>query len=264
MKKRIVNFIDRVIGLERFLRLIAESKTHNGPTIPREIWRESNSIYGMQQQQGAEKTVQYIEEHMPYAIIFKSMYYSQTIYWELLNFALKKASIPGSIVELGVFKGNSINKLADHFDNKTIHGFDIFETDEVFENTIYLKRPPGLIPNVRKNVVLHRGWFKDTLPEYIKTNKEDISFLHMDDHGIYESSKTAFEVLGPRINPGTIILFNTYFDFPLWWMHTHKAFKEFVKNNNISYEYLAYKGGRSVPGGSDNGSVCIRISSVGN
>ena len=40
--------------------------------------------------------------------------------------------------------------------------------------------------------------------------------------------------------PGTVILFDEYFNFPNWERHEFKAFQEFVENYGIKYTYLAF------------------------
>jgi hypothetical protein len=40
--------------------------------------------------------------------------------------------------------------------------------------------------------------------------------------------------------PGTVIAFDEYFNHPNWQQHEFKAFQEYVEENNVSYEYLAY------------------------
>jgi hypothetical protein len=60
-------------------------------------------------------------------------------------------------------------------------------------------------------------------------------------------------VLGLRIKEGTIMLFDDYFNFPPWRRSGFKAFADFVEQKNVSYEYIAYKGGREA--GTVNGAV---------
>jgi hypothetical protein len=40
--------------------------------------------------------------------------------------------------------------------------------------------------------------------------------------------------------PGTIILFDEYFNYPNWEQHEYKALQEFVKARGIAYRYLAF------------------------
>ena len=40
--------------------------------------------------------------------------------------------------------------------------------------------------------------------------------------------------------PGTVILFDEYFNYPNWEAHEYKAFQEFVAAKAIAYRYLAF------------------------
>lgn len=225
--------------------------------IAEEINRKNLSLYGLLQRQAVEKTFEYVNAHLSEALIF----FEIEKFWQ---FSLKNISISGSILELGIYKGTKSTKyIADYLKNKTIHGFDSFEGLSEDWAGMYLEKGAfdlkGQLPEVPRNVVLHKGWFKDTLPEFLKENIESIAFLHMD-CDIYSSHKTGLELLAPRIKPGTIIVLDDYFDFPNWWKHGFKAFAEFVKENGVEYEYLAYKGARER--GTENGSVCVKIISI--
>jgi len=46
--------------------------------------------------------------------------------------------------------------------------------------------------------------------------------------------------LADRIVPGTIILFDEYFNYPNWERHEFKAFQEFVTDRAASYPYLGF------------------------
>jgi hypothetical protein len=40
--------------------------------------------------------------------------------------------------------------------------------------------------------------------------------------------------------PGTVILFDEYFNFPNWEQHEYKAFQEFVASHGVTYTYLGF------------------------
>jgi len=108
----------------------------------------------------------------------------------------------------------------------------------------------GKLPKVPKNVSLHKGWFKDTIPKYLNGNSgANISFIHIDSD-IYSSTKTILDLLGKKIVKDTIIVFDEYMNYRSWREHEFKAFKEFITENDIEYEYLAFNG---------RGKVCVRI-----
>jgi hypothetical protein len=77
-------------------------------------------------------------------------------------------TINGLIMEFGVYKGESINFIADLLPNRQIYGFDSFEglpetwRYNFYKGTFKLNN----LPEVRKNVVLVKGLFEDTLPKF--------------------------------------------------------------------------------------------------
>jgi hypothetical protein len=87
-------------------------------------------------------------------------------------------------------------------------------------------------------VVLHKGWFCDTLPLFLDEHIESVRFLHVD-CDLYSSTKTIFSALADRLVSGTIIVFDEYFNYPGWQECEYKAFMEFVSTGR-HFEYLAY------------------------
>jgi hypothetical protein len=94
-------------------------------------------------------------------------------------------------------------------------------------------------PSVHANVQLHIGWFDKTLPEFVETNSELVAFLHVD-CDLYSSTREIFRRLGPRIVPGTVIVFDEYFNHPTWRQDEHKAFQEFIAERRIGFDYIGY------------------------
>jgi len=46
--------------------------------------------------------------------------------------------------------------------------------------------------------------------------------------------------LSQRLQAGTVIVFDEYFNYPNWQQHEFKAWREFVAERGVSYEYLAF------------------------
>ena len=158
-------------------------------------------------------------------------------------FAMKHKKLEGLVCEFGVYKGDSINFLADFF-NKTIHGFDSFEGLPETWNRYYQKDYFAIkgLPKLKNNVSLHKGLFEESIPEFINNtqNKDQIiEYLHIDSD-LYSSAKIIFNLLEKKIVKGTIIVFDEYFNFQNWKKHEYKAFQEFIKRSNLSYRYLTY------------------------
>jgi hypothetical protein len=51
---------------------------------------------------------------------------------------------------------------------------------------------------------------------------------------------TVLEHIGPRLRPGSIVIFDEYFNYPGWQEHEHKAWREFVERTGIGFTYEAY------------------------
>jgi predicted O-methyltransferase YrrM len=87
-------------------------------------------------------------------------------------------------------------------------------------------------------VILHKGWFSDTLPLFLDEYSESVRFLHVD-CDLYSSTRTIFSALADRLVPGTVIVFDEFFNYPGWQECEYKAFMEFVSTGR-RFEYLAY------------------------
>jgi hypothetical protein len=180
-------------------------------------------------------SVAYIIANMPDALV-------KTDRFDLLAFALSRAPAQGLVLEFGVEKGASLRHLAAHT-TRIVHGFDSFEglpgdwggTKEA-KGAFDLK---GRLPQIPPNAKLHIGWFDQTLPAFLATNAEPCALIHID-CDIYSSTVTIFDALKERIRPGTVIVFDEYFNYPGWRNHEYKAFQEFIARTNHSYSYLGF------------------------
>ncbi|MDQ7247160.1 TylF/MycF/NovP-related O-methyltransferase [Dongia sedimenti] len=194
----------------------------------------------------AMDTAEYIEQHMLTADKFRGDRDPRNRgRFELLEFALSKIEMKsGLVMQFGVFKGETLSVIADHVDS-TAYGFDSFEgLPEAWflehgEGEFNLGGAVPKIPSKRGNIKLVKGWFSDTVPPFAASNAEPIRFLHID-CDLYSSTKSVFDSLGDRIVPGTIIVFDEYFNYPGWRQHEYKAFQEFVQAHGIAYTYIGY------------------------
>ncbi|MEP5621205.1 MAG: hypothetical protein ABJP82_01350, partial [Hyphomicrobiales bacterium] len=57
---------------------------------------------------------------------------------------------------------------------------------------------------------------------------------------LYSSAKTAFDELKPFIGKGTVILFDEYWNYPEFMEHEIKAFREFLAQTGLGFEYIGY------------------------
>jgi hypothetical protein len=101
------------------------------------------------------------------------------------------------------------------------------------------------IPRVNSNVILHKGLFEESIPDFLKEyNPISISFLHID-CDLYSSTKTIFDFLGDFIKAGTVIIFDELICYHAWREHEYKAWMEFVKRNVVTFHYTAFSGMRA-------------------
>lgn len=179
------------------------------------------------------QTAEYVSENMYKCKVFSAP--------ELLReYAVSQAE-EGLYLEFGVYSGKTINQIADLKKDRIIYGFDSFEGlpetwRSGFEAGKFLK---DILPEVRDNVTLIKGWFDETLPSFIQEHNEICAFVHID-CDLYSSSKTVLDYLAGRIVKGTIILFDEYFNYPGWKHNEFKAFQEFISASELKYEYIGY------------------------
>lgn len=170
----------------------------------------------------------------------------KTNIWEK---ALKKISFEGYLLELGVYKGTSINFFADQLPNKIFHGFDSFEGlpedwtsgHTTIYNPLFFGKGAFATekPKVRKNIILHKGFFETSLPKWKKSHKKPIAFIHID-CDLYSSTHFSLFTLSDQIHPGCILIFDEFFGYPEWKDGEYKAFIEFANEYNVEYKYLYY------------------------
>jgi hypothetical protein len=150
---------------------------------------------------------------------------------------------------LGVYKGQSLNEIARFFLTEQVHGFDTFAGLPEYWREGFPKGTFNVSPErlrLRKNCLLHKGLFQDTLPLFLEDEKNDARFIHID-CDLYSSTEAALRILAPRIRLGTVIVFDEYFNYPGWQEHEHKAFREFLLKTGRTCKYIAYnKSGQQV------------------
>lgn len=146
----------------------------------------------------------------------------------------KIISIPGDVVELGVFRGGSyiqfasFRELLENENSRKIIGFDVFgefpqadnKADEEFrkkwveetENSFLTSDEIYASLSHKKigNVELVKGDIADTLPAYIKHHPHlKVALLHIDTD-IYVPSKIGLELLYDKVVKNGIIIFDDY------------------------------------------------------
>jgi hypothetical protein len=209
----------------------AASRSYHRSWYYSDRWHPHNALL----QRALDETVEYITAEMADALIRRDAF-------EVLSFASDRAAIDGLYLEFGVRSGSTIDHIARLNPGRTIHGFDSFEglpepwSGYTLDAGAFGKEG---IPTVEANVELHVGWFDDTLASFLDAHPGDVALVHVDSD-IYSSAKTILDNLAPRIRPGSIIVFNEYFNYPNWRQHEFKAFQEFCATHGVTYRYLCW------------------------
>lgn len=196
----------------------------------------------------AKESADYYSSHMLAAQNFPDSH-------AILSHALGLRREGGLILEFGVASGNTINHIAGQVPGE-VHGFDVFSGLPEDWRTGF---PKGAfaqpLPEVRPNVKLHVGLFGDTLGPFVAQHQGSfVSLLHVD-CDLYSSTVTIFEHLQAMIVPGTVIVFDEYWNYPGWKQHEFKAFAEFCERAKVTYRYDSFV--------SNHQQVCAVIETVG-
>lgn len=141
-------------------------------------------------------------------------------------------------VEFGVFEGTSLRHWCGLLQNpqSMLHGFDSFQG--LPEDWDSLRRTGtfslgGRLPEFDdRRVVLHPGWFSDTLPAFSVPDHEQL-VIHVD-ADLYSSTECVLRILEPRIVPGTIIIFDEFSDR----LHELRAFEEYLVRTRQRFTVL--------------------------
>lgn len=174
----------------------------------------------------------------------------------------KSLSVPGAIVECGIFKGASFlylsafRKLYNLETDKRMIGFDVFgqfpDTEFVEDKSkrdafieeagsegISKEQLEDLLSKKKcdRNVDLIKGDVCRTVPHFVADHPNlQISFLNLDTD-IYEPAVTILEHLYPRLSSGGVLLLDDYGVFP----GETKAVDDYFKQKNVKIEELPFR-----------------------
>ena len=168
--------------------------------------------------------------------------------------ALAAAPAEGLYLEFGVYSGATLRQIAQHAPAGTVFGFDSFEGlpehwRSGFGAGAFSVEGLPEVPGAELVV----GWFDATLPGFLAEHPGPVAFLHLD-ADLYSSTVTVLDALADRLRPGTVVLFDEYFNYPGWEEHEHRAWGEFVERTGISFEYLGLT--------ADDEQLSVRITAI--
>ena len=123
---------------------------------------------------------------------------------------LKLKQDPNTLwLEFGVNRGATINYIAG-FTKGDVHGFDSFVGLPEYWRPGFDKgafNQNKILPKVKDNVHLHKGWFNETLPPFIASQGKKVSFLHLDGD-LYSSTKIVFDELKDVFATDCVVVFD--------------------------------------------------------
>jgi hypothetical protein len=172
--------------------------------------------------------------------------------FELLDRAIRFASPEGLWMEFGVARGRTIEFIAER-SSRSVFGFDSFEG---LPEQWSPRMPPGhfstggVPPPAPPNVVFVKGLFDQSLPAFLENRPErQAAFVHVD-CDLYSSTRTVLSRLGPRIQVGSVLVFDEFCG--LLPDDECRAWREHCRQYHLGFDWI---------GASRGGGVAVRVSS---
>jgi Methyltransferase domain len=148
--------------------------------------------------------------------------------------------IPGDIVEFGVFKGESLRQFAALAPNRIVYGFDSFEGLP----EAWWKHPKNFfkteVPRfAEQNIRLVKGSFDATIPQFLSDWSGKIAIFHID-CDLYDSTLDCLIPLLPYCQPGTVVLFDEYYNYAGFEKHEWLAWQEVIQRFRLKVRCQGY------------------------
>ena len=143
----------------------------------------------------------------------------------------------GDIAEFGVFTGAVTHFLRPRFPERAYHAFDSFlGVPGAMGLTIHAGdfSLSGAIPPLPADVVVHAGWFDETLPKFCDAYRGQLAFVYID-CDLYSSVKTVLDHILDKLAVGAIVAFDDWYNFPNWEAHSYRAFLELVARTGARF-----------------------------
>jgi predicted O-methyltransferase YrrM len=172
-----------------------------------------------------------------------------------LRHAVELAPRGGMALEFGVFAGRSLRIIAEMRRDGQVYGFDSFKglpedyRSHVRQGAFAVDELPQ-VPGAELVI----GWFDETLPGFLAAHPGPVDLVHVDGD-LYSSAVTVFDAVGPRLQVGSVIVFDEFFNFPGWEDHEFRAWQEFLARTGATFTYEAYT--------VNNEQVVVRITDPG-
>jgi hypothetical protein len=188
-------------------------------------------------------SARFVGQHMASARQFDSPHAT-------LKHALTLAPAGGMALEFGVFTGTTLAIIADARGGD-VYGFDSFQGLPAAWRPGFPEGMFGVhnLPDV-PGAELVVGLFADVLPGFLAEHPHHVDVLHVD-CDLYSSTVTVLDLVGPRLRPGSIVVFDEYLNYPGWEDGEHLAWTEYVAKTGIEFQYEGYT--------NDHEQVIVRV-----
>ncbi|QCQ93235.1 class I SAM-dependent methyltransferase [Rhodococcus sp. SGAir0479] len=182
-----------------------------------------------------DESAGFVLEHMPTAPVFRHPH-------DTLRYGLELVKVDGLALEFGVASGTTLRIVTEALQSTghDVWGFDVWTgLPEAWRSGF----PAGEfaqddVPTV-PGAQLVSGLFEDTLPGFLDEHPGPVAFAHLD-ADLYSSTRTVLDLIGDRLVPGSVLVFDEYFNYPGWQQHEHRAWTEFVDRTGVRFDYVAY------------------------
>jgi len=209
--------------------------------------RDRRDLYAANERVAVMQSAAFASEHLAHTPGFPHPH-------ETLRHALSLAPSGGLALEFGVYTGGTLGIIAQARGGRDVYGFDTFTG---LPDSWRLGFPAGTFTVDGLPVVpgaeLVQGLFADTLPGFLEEHPGPVDFLHVDGD-LYSSAVTVLELAGPRLQVGSVIVFDEYFNFSGWREHEFRAWAEYVEAHGVEFEYVGFT--------FDNEQVAVRLTRV--
>jgi predicted O-methyltransferase YrrM len=157
----------------------------------------------------------------------------------------------GLILEFGVMRGFTARIIADRIKPRTLYAFDWFKGqphDVTLLDGQHLPKGWGAQDvstlYLFNNIKLVIGDIFETLPDWLVGHEEAVAFCHID-LDFYDITKFILDQLTPRMQHGTIIAFDEFYD----QRHAEdfdefKAFNDWTTQHNIDSKIITRASGQ--------------------
>jgi hypothetical protein len=157
---------------------------------------------------------------------------------EMLEALFPLVPVEGDLAEFGVLTGSMTVFIRPRFADRRYHAFDSWRG---VPEAMSLRRKKfafdlgGAVPKLPPDTTIHTGWFHETIPKWREQFDAPIAFAYID-CDLYESVCAVLEGLTDRIRPGTLLVFDSWYNFPNWEEHSPKASEEWMQRHGIRME----------------------------